>query len=234
MDICAQIAAPVRSLLRYPSAPTVLHLHIPRTGGCTLQRYLRNSLRWRGECLTKISDRYALCPIKSNIPVALISGHFSWGLHTAFPDSVYVVVLREPVERVRSIHSYISQNRRHPKSDIYNRHSIPELLKPHCQLVNGQTRQLSGQHASGREMSVDDLGVAKLHLSQDNVVLLTTESLQKGMVKLTERLQIPPPVVLRRHNKSVKAVIDAETRGIIAASNTLDIALYDWALGRSG
>jgi hypothetical protein len=110
---------------------TLIFLHIPKTAGTTLNRFIEkqyNPLRiytipggyrvWSIERFKRLSDRR-----RSRLRV--LRGHMGFGLHRFFSQpSTYMTVLREPVNQVTSSYYYALSNRFHPLHSVLSERRV--------------------------------------------------------------------------------------------------------------
>ena len=134
---------------------TVLHLHVPRTGGISVARALTAALGDREVLRTKKPSDVSAA-LQRGADVGLVSGHFPWGLHELFADSLYFIVLRDPVERVRSLYDYIRAVPVHRHHKRFSSNTLETLLKQaqvRTYLSNGQVRQIGALQPGTEKMS---------------------------------------------------------------------------------
>jgi len=216
---------------------TVIHLHIPRTGGITVSRLLRSAYLGRSVLDYRDLEGFREQMARSQ-DVALVLGHSFWGLHEFLPDAVYFVVLRDPVARALSLYDFIRTQEVHRRYAEFNRRSLSEIL---CDagaerrvMANGQVRQLVGPEAEGAAMGEAELERAWSNLCRENVVVAFTDQLASGLTKLSERVGVPIPVPTKARNASPRSTVSQEDRDRIEVLNCWDRALYSRARDRFG
>jgi len=240
-----------------PPRPRIFYLHIPKTAGMALRRFLSNqypvaqimpATDWppfleidRGEI-----DQYRL-----------FQGHFTCGIFDLLPKDVRpIVFLREPVARTISHLSHLRRDPNfHPAHKLAAGRSLDELVRDDRIMAlcsNVQTAQLSndipgesflaGFHfaqARGQVPDPDayvlppDLAKAEHALAQFQFIGFV-ESLQEDVLLLSIALGLHPPAVIPKSNEDPEGEVDIsrlepETLAILRERNALDIALYETA-----
>jgi len=95
---------------------TLAFMHVPKTGGTSLDNLLRTVY---GSAYHRVSNGSNLVQrldgiSKTNKDIACISGHFEWGMHRYLHKNVrYVVVLRHPIERLLSLFAFVQTREMH-------------------------------------------------------------------------------------------------------------------------
>jgi hypothetical protein len=214
---------------------TLIHLHIPRTGGITVSRLLRTA--YRGRVIVDYRDledfrkQTAMCS-----DIALVVGHSFWGLHEFLPGATYFVVLRDPVARVLSLYDFIRTQRAHRRYAEFNSRKLEEILSvPGIErklLANGQVRQLIGPQAEGAAMGEAELERAWSNLCLSDVVIAFTDQLANGLAQLSERVGIPIGMPTKTRNASPRSNVSDEGRRRIELLNQWDRELYSRARER--
>lgn len=212
--------------------PALLHLHIPRTAGSSIYRALHSMYSSEETLKYGSFDRFSFEFEPANAP-SLVSGHFHFGLHEYFADSVYLIILRDPVERVRSLFSYIQQTREHRLHAHFNQAGFnfevlyrSDKAKRGVQFHNGQVRQLNYYHIRGIEtLSAVHLRSAIEVLQREDVIIGFVDSLHRPMRKLSERFGVRAPDVSVT-NTSPSSSIESRWDDAIRAHNQLDYELY--------
>src|SRR5262252_5423022 len=137
--------------------PIAIFLHIPKTGGTTLQDILRSSYPRDQVCTFKDPNRESeienfkrLRP-KKRERYRLIQGHLSFGFHRHLPgNSIYVTLLREPIARVLSFYYYAKSQPDHYLHSLLTNDDadLKQLLKERTamthELFNLQTGMIAG------------------------------------------------------------------------------------------
>src|ERR1700682_530692 len=132
---------------------TLIFLHIPKVGGVTLSKILERhyspAQTLNFDAGDNQHERFEEIPASQRARSRLIKGHLFFGLH-CFIDgpSVYITLLRKPVERVLSFYRYARSDRNHYLHDLVMtegldlKRSVNEDLN--LELCNEQTRMLAG------------------------------------------------------------------------------------------
>jgi hypothetical protein len=215
---------------------TILHLHIPRTAGSTLDTEIRAALPDK-LCLAFTSMQRLQEIADEGQEIALFSGHFSWGVHEFFEDYLYITVLRNPVDRVISTYDYIRATESHPRYDRYNKHSLRQLLtspkSSRTHLSNGMVRQICGAGTFGIPVNRFHLERAWEILCRPDVMVGFTDNLDELRERLSARIGRTIPSA-RKKNVSQRTPVDSATIEMITGLNRWDMELYRRALTRFG
>jgi hypothetical protein len=207
---------------------TVLHLHIPRTGGISVSRALSAALSDREIVRGNSSDDLRKA-VARGADIGLVSGHFLFGLHKVLDNFVYFVVLRDPVERVRSIYDFVRMHPTHPHYERYHANSLAELFADpkvtRSQLSNGQVMQVAGFESGTNPVEEPELEQAWENLCRDDVVVTTTERIDKGLDELSRRIGRRLPPYRKAMNKVPRSPVAPGVIDRIADLNRLDAEL---------
>jgi hypothetical protein len=142
-----------------PEKPAVIHLHVPKTAGSTINRVLvenyqgRNIYNYHDHFLGhgQMADFFQLDE-EVRYKIDLFFGHARHGVHKFLRGNcVYVFCLREPYSRIQSLFHYITRSPGHEFHDRAARHSFGEFLEQyesdirlHVLVDNAQVMQISG------------------------------------------------------------------------------------------
>ena len=221
---------------RRPSKPSLVFLHVPKTGGQTIQSpLLRNfpqSERIYLDALDRpLDEAMNDIPLERRLTARLVWGHIPYGVHLYMPQRCeYFTILREPLGRVVSVYKYIIRTPEHGLHDrlLAEAMSLEEYLETGIdegQTENSQTRQLSGRQFGALDRNA--LETAKRNLEACLVVGLT-ERFEETFVLLRRTfglrmrfyrtMNVSPP-----YHASERAVELARER------NELDLELYGFA-----
>ncbi|WP_347257677.1 hypothetical protein [Methylocaldum sp.] len=222
----------------------LLHLHIPRTGGKSVVKWFRQLLSLRDAVysfknyqafwdafLGRGERHYDFEKIK------LITGHFYYGIDEYFiPSAEYVVVLRDPVERVKSLIRYIRKNSTHRLHELFSKASninyIYRNIHHSPQMSNGQVRQLCSYDLTGLiRLRSHHAETAMNRVIADNVHVFTTDDLDRVFSPSEEKSRMSG---ISHENGAEQdelcSWLNSETSdAIIRENNELDMRLYDFA-----
>lgn len=212
----------------------LLFMHIPKTGGATLNSILvrlypdvrqgfPNSIQAH-ETLVK-EDPTELAKIEC------FHGHFAFGLHQFLGrESVYITLFRDPVERLVSEYRYycrLNPDFRQKTGSLENWLDSSWSAFSH----NVATRILAGRHGA---ISQDDpavLELAKTNLEMVQLVGLT-ERFDESLLLFARHLGWPKPLYLSFNRAQTRPTIDHHLRQKIERLNQFDLALYAMAQER--
>ncbi len=225
-------------------APTIVFIHIPRTGGTTFhelaaKQYGREQVRQ----FTR-ADMEAWAQTKDNCaaPWRFVSGHIGFEFDRIITQPhVYITFLRNPVTRIPSVYEYIRTNPAHTHHATVTSQnlSLQEFIERGVSVANidnGMTRLLCGLPNSAREVGFGEctramLEAAKKNLRQRIAVVGLTEYFDASLVLMRRCLDWSSPLytILNSTTTSrAKTVTPAEVR-LIEKYNVLDCELYAYA-----
>lgn len=106
--------------------PVLLHMHVAKTAGQSINMAMRERHRGRTAGLTEPAElrRFLdLTPRQRDGRFDLVRGHLvTWGLHKYFERrTVYVSVMREPMARICSLFNYVHTRPQHPRHNEFKR-----------------------------------------------------------------------------------------------------------------
>jgi Galactose-3-O-sulfotransferase/Helix-hairpin-helix motif len=239
--------------------PILLFLHIPKTAGGTLNdlvyqnempRLGKSALArrsWSNEVLSYNADgiyhlddgfhetitESLLAAVHRAIDpqlVRVVLGHFSFGLHTAFAQrSTYITLLRDPVERLVSLHDHILRFQDDRSGVLSEELSLEEFASRQA-VANDQVRRLTGLDPTSSRPSVV-VKTAKRNLERHFSLVGITERFDEAVLLVARMLDwelkdyIPLHVSRRRKGSD----LGPETRDLIEQANVLDRELYEHA-----
>jgi hypothetical protein len=219
-----------------PSQQCLVFLHVPKTGGQTIESAMTWNFPERERIYLDILDR-RLDEAMNGIPferrsgARLVWGHIPYGVHLYMPQRCeYFTVLREPIARVMSGYNYIIRTPEHGLHDrlLAEAMSLEEFLETGIdegQTENSQTRQLSGRQFDALDRNA--LETAKRNLEACLVVGLT-ERFEETFVLLRRTFGLRMRFY---HTKNVSPQYHVSERAVELARerNELDLELYGFA-----
>lgn len=223
--------------------PIMIHLHIPKTGGTTINSILdRNHSseqilpigNWAqffdGDYLHKPKD-----PL-----VTLIMGHFDWGLCTMYNPSPKVIsFFREPVARLTSLYYYwanrppdapLGPGEIEASNKTFRDWATSEenwIVKNNemCRIISGLPR---------REFDSQLIYETALEHLEEMVFIGIFDQFAKSISLMCETLDLLPPMNIGNLNQSTilleDRLISDEIRDILIRQNTYDTLLYEKAV----
>lgn len=223
------------------SADPIVFIHIPKTGGMTVQAMIRDIYR-PGE-LHKINPdvdsikQYQSLSRDRKDKLKVIYGHMDYWIHELLPpNSRYVTLMRNPVERVISHYRYVRRTANNPLRDLAMQSSLEDWVA-RCglhEMDNGQTRRLSGTTDFVRfgECSAAMLEEARHNIRQNFALVGITERFDETYGLMSRlfgwRIKHYPPRNVARRGSDIKE-IPVRTIRLIEKLNSLDMELYQHA-----
>ncbi len=221
------------------SADTIIFLHIPKTGGRSLQNILLRRYS-KDEAIVNAHgrlDEIAAWPEERKRRIRYLQGHFIYGAHAVLPQQCrYITMLREPVDRVVSHYYYIRRSVNHPLNKIVNDNnmSLDEYVTSGvCEEVsNDQARLVGGVSRDAMVDQEEMLRLAKQHIDEAFIVAGLMERFDETLLLLRKRLGLKNLFYGVRNQtlgRPVKEQLSSRTVASISERNYADIELYRYA-----
>lgn len=229
------------------SEPQVLiFLHIPRTAGTTLSRFLQSrfaldqvfpAFLTGGETLSEqLLALRALPPAARKRIRLVLAGHAEYGQHEAFAaPTKYITVIRDPVDRVISSYRFLHE---HPDDPLYGevvgrRMSLASFVTSDSAkgINDWQARCLAGVPWSASNWGPDVLERAKENIDR-HVLVGLTERFQETVVLLGRLFGWRYLYYAALNISTWQAECSEEDRRLILERNRLDQELYEFASAR--
>jgi len=233
------------------SHPTLIFLHLPKTGGQTLGEVISRNVGEDSvvafDCLSLSAEvgRLRTALAERPAPPRVVRGHMPFGLHRYLPGpSTYVTLVRDPVERAVSIYYFA---REHPSHHLHRaivdgglsleQFALSDLMS---ELANGQTRLLSGVEdayvlaAASESPSLLDLAIENVtaHFALAGALSRFDESLMllQSQFGWRDTFYVRRNVGLLRRSAGAKP--DRRAVEVLRQRNQLDLELYQFVTRR--
>jgi hypothetical protein len=223
------------------SEPTVVFLHIGKTGGTTLRRVLRRQypesemmvVRARARPREETLADFAKLPEVERARPRLILGHTVFGLHELVPrPSTYITLLRRPVSLVLSQYGFVRRTPGHRHHQAAQGMGLEEYLTSGLaqEMDNSQTRALAGAvEVPYGENPPELLELAKRNVEEHFRVVGLTERFDESLVLFGLAFGWSRLSYVRANVASKRVVPSPAGLAEIERLNALDLELYDWA-----
>lgn len=223
---------------------TAIFLHIPRTGGTTLDQIISRNYRQHEIYATgNVGDdgvvAFSQMSPAQKARIKLIKGHMAYGLHESVPGpSAYFTFLRDPIERAISHFHFVRRMPEHPahRFIVGENLDIESTLERHLDfmLFNAQVRMLSGAWHDPRpgQCTVDHLRLAQKRLQEDIAVIGLTEEFDASLLLLSKALGWKALYYARRNvtvGRPEKKALPPQTLAALTEANKLDLELFQYA-----
>ena len=220
----------------------VVFVHVPRTGGTTVEKVLDRKYRAHVLHLETLWSPLASVgnlPFHERAAARVVAGHVHYGVHEYIPrECDYVTVLRDPIERVVSMYRFIRGNPKHWLHDELLRSGM--CLREFAETAadpgvdNQQTRLIAGTGSGELGQPPSELGdnaleAAKRHLRTFLVVGLT-ERFDESFILLRHAMgwRLPMYMSVNAAGDSESPSVDEDAIAAIRERNRLDLELYDF------
>lgn len=223
-----------------PRSPLVF-VHIPKTAGTSLLAILHRIYGPRSMYVCEQSygsiETFTAMPVRQRLCYRVLAGHFNFGLRVLYPGLAAVMTfLRDPVERVLSLYSYVRTAPAHP---LYQRARLPDftlrtMYDEHQIGDNGQVRFLARETRANRRTPCTRamLDEAKQNLAQGCLTFGLAERFADSL-ELFSRVLDWPRLPAVRFNMTRGRVSRDQTSApdleLIDETNRFDTELYAFA-----
>jgi hypothetical protein len=221
----------------------VIFVHVPRTGGTSLNWLFRESV-----------GKHAIKKIKSYEPFDVrwyggdwryMIGHMNFPSPESLPkDVVVLTILRNPVDRILSWFKYLEVTRKEVKGgvDPAKRKSPREYRDMLCRFANmeqnknQQARIIAGifQGVLKCNFAIEHVDAAMLvdcalsNIQKSRAIVGTTENYSTYLEMLCRKFSLSPPSAPKRRGDTshIEVDLDEEARELILASNQADYEIW--------
>ncbi|MBT2686890.1 sulfotransferase family 2 domain-containing protein [Bacillus sp. ISL-47] len=221
----------------------LIHVHIPKTGGTTLNKIINNNYNdglIKSVYDTDESVRNLKFKELSKKNISCIEGHFPFGIHAYFNvPYVYITLLRNPIDRVISEYyfthsfswpSWLDKN--NPDHKKYFNLSLEDFIK-YPAMRNKQTRFISGNFNT--ELLDCDLNKAIENIEKYFIVAGTTEMFDESVFLMKEMLGWKNSKYIKSNVTKKRPKLNdltSDIRQLIEEYNKFDLELYSFAKRR--
>jgi hypothetical protein len=218
---------------------TIIFLHIPKTGGRSLQNILLRQYSDDEIVVDAHSklDEIAAWPEERKRGIRYLQGHFIYGAHRILPqECCYITMLREPVDRVISHYYFIKRSPSHPLNRVVQEQEISledYVTSGICQEAsNDQARLIAGVSRDSSVDVNDMLKMAKENIDKSFLMAGLVERFDETLMLLKRKLGLRNVFYGVRNQtigRPLYQEIPEQTRSLIGEVNHADIELYAYA-----
>ena len=232
--------------------PTVIFLHVGKTGGWTLRQVLYRNVgrsqvmrvkpprdRPRGFLNVQPLEDFAALSSADRERPRLIVSHMIFGIHESVPrPSTYISMLRHPVPRAISQYRHVARTAGHR---LHERAAAGMTIEEYVtsgvalEMDNAQTRAIAGDvETPFGECGRDMLERAKRHIDQHFSIVGLTERFDETLLLLDSTFGWRNLYYVRTNSApdTQRAPISESAKRAIAAQNWLDCELYEYVSDR--
>ena len=210
----------------------IIFLHLPKNAGTTMKSILKKKyskeevyqIEYNKDGVWNLNEFKEL-PQNERENIKLLSGHFNFGLHEYFSTpSLYISMMRHPVERTISFYNYVKRQKSHRLLDAVKNKSLIDCVKEvrDFDVVNGQSRKLSG--TDDENLMLDK---ALANIEQHFCFVGIQEHFEESMILLNEKLKLKVRYLSKLNSAGFKPHIDHELIKEIEKTNQVDMKLYN-------
>ncbi len=162
--------------------PTMLFMHIPRTGGGAVRAALREAFP-PGEYVEAYGG--SIPNLADHADLSVVIGDFAYGFHEQVPRPArYAVMLRHPIGRILSLYRAAGRPGPSLESWVFDHRRI--------EADNAMVRAISGRAGVPFGACTDEmLGEAFAHIESDFEAVLLRSSMSRSAVVLGDALGVP-------------------------------------------
>jgi hypothetical protein len=226
----------------------LIFLHIPKAAGSTLHRIIKRQYPKRaiftvdGSRIRESIDEFKSLSEEERAEIRCLKGHMPYGLHQYLPrPSVYITVLRDPVDRIISHYYFVLRTPGHflHQDVISKKMSLEDYVNSDLssELNNGQVRLLSGLESVDSiyghgPVSRSVLEAAKANLQNHFFAVGLSERFEESVLLFKDMLGWTRTYFVKENvtqKRPTKSDVSKQILKRIEQYNALDIELYDFA-----
>ncbi|MGI1797754.1 sulfotransferase family 2 domain-containing protein [Priestia sp. TRN 1309] len=205
-------------------------IHIPKTGGTTLREIINNQYgteRFWGHDNTEADYQQMIITSNKNSQLKCLTGHLPYGIHQLIQrPCTYLVMLRNPIERVISLYYYWKRVAYKPVENLSFEEFV-QLPAFQFEVSNGQTSFLSGNRLPDLQKAKENL---KNQIAVPGIMEMFNESL--FFIKNECNWNINDYEILNRGiNRPTQIPFSKGILEVLKNKNELDIELYKFGKG---
>jgi len=216
---------------------TIIFLHIPKTGGRSLQAILLRKYP-SDEAIINAHDRLneiAQWSDERKRKIRYLQGHLTYGVHKLLPQKCsYITTLRDPIERVISHYYFMKRATNHSLNKIILQQNmnLEDYIKSGVsnELNNDQTKIIAGIPKKSPIQLDEMLRIAKNNIDKEFLAVGVLEEFNKTLLMLKKHLDLQN-IFYGIRNQTIERPqqeqISNRTLQIINENNYADIELYD-------
>jgi hypothetical protein len=212
----------------------LMHTHLEKAAGSTLIRSLMQifgtgevvDLRMAG---TERPDKMATA---DRHRIRILSGHFHFGAWERCFErrAVYLATVRDPFERFRSFHAFVSVRPRHPAYPLIGERTLGEAVEIAVRNGHGCAVDYLARYFGG-STRWRPFAQVRAHLEQRYVAVVPHTEVGRLIACTADAFGVAPPAELKR-NVAASYPASDEGRTLFVKRNRLDYQVFDYVNDR--
>lgn len=228
-----------------PTSPRLFFLHVPKTAGMTMRHIAARQYPPQNFLFTKRGSHNGLQTLTGlsaaqRSRLACVFGHYPFGVHTLFEgDFTYATILRNPVEQIVSMYSYLRASPRTQPHQFAMSKTLEEFITypafSHMNVLflSGYQKDIADDYQNTSPVPADAFQKAKDNLTQYFSVVGLTEEFDTTLLLMRKYCGWQKLAYIRyntaERRKAQKPPLSDALRTAIEQACAQDIALYQYA-----
>ncbi len=212
----------------------LMHTHLEKTAGSTLVRSLMQILGTGAviDLRMRETERPDKMATADRHRIRLVSGHFHFGAWEGCFErrAVYLATVRDPFERFRSFHAFVSLRPRHPAYPLIGERTLGEAVE-----IAVRNRYGCGVDYLARYFGASTpwrpFARVRANLEERYVAVVPYAEVGRLIACTAEAFGVAPPAELKRNVAASYAASD-EGRTLFVKHNRLDYQVFDYVNDR--